>query len=606
MPHGSVWSGCHNHNGRSKKNLVILTPNRIFAGLFQRYTRLLVWTALIAIVLNTLSLATPLSFMAVIDRVLVSEGYDTLMVILVILLTITLFEQLLKMVQFRLSQWIGLGMGSESAGVFYRHLFRLKQAYFDTTPVGEILSRSAELDRIRSILVSWILSLAVDLLFMVIFLIVMLSMSLPLSLVVLATVPLHAGQYFVFGSVLSSRESASFEAGVQHQSLVIESLQGIETVRASNRGKLCLHGIFSTLDLRLRKAYRLAQVGMWSARASELIGGVSEVIILYFGARLVLEQELTLGALVAFNMMKDRVTGPLIRLASIWEEVLAFRLSVERLNTVLDSSVEQPDEEAPRSELTSFSKTIKYSGLSFCYPGQDSPVLSNVDFFVARGERVCLLGESGAGKSTLTRLLTLAYDDYIGKIEIDNHEIRSLDLNSVRSQVAYVLQKNTLFSGTIASNILYACESPSDERMRDAARIACVNEFIETLPLGYQTVVQEGGKNFSGGQVQRIALARAIAANTPILILDEATSALDYETEANVVRNLQQLGECKTLIIATHRLSLARICDRIVVLKKGRVAEEGTHQQLIHQEGPYRKLYQYQTGVAGLDIPLRG
>ena len=341
----------------------------LFTGLFYRYKRLLALSALLGVFLNLLSLATPLSFMAVIDRVLISEGYATLTVILVILLVTAVLTQFLQAGQFHVSQWTALGMGSESAGVFYKHLFRLKQSYFDQTPVGEIVSRTAELDRVRGILTSWILSLAVDFMFMLVFLVVMLGLSVPLTLIVLATVPMHIGQYFIFGSALKRRERENFEAGVNHQSAVIESLQGVETVRVSGKTDTQLEGIFSTLDHRLRKSYRLAQVGMWSSRMSEFIGAASEAVILYYGAKLVLGLELTLGELVAFNMMKDRVTSPLIRLAFIWEEVVAFRLSVERLNTVLHYDLEQSDSSTKSlKKLDNFSTEVSFKSLSFCYP----------------------------------------------------------------------------------------------------------------------------------------------------------------------------------------------------------------------------------------------
>ena len=569
----------------------------LFTGLFYRYKRLLIMSALLGMVLNLLSLATPLSFMAVIDRVLISEGYATLNVILVILLVTALLTQFLQAGQFHVSQWTALGMGSESAGVFYKHLFRLKQSYFDQTPVGEIVSRTAELDRVRGILTSWILSLAVDFTFMLVFLVVMLTLSAPLTFVVLATVPLHVGQYFIFGPSLKRRERENFEAGVNHQSAVIESLQGIETVRVSGRVDSQLEGIFSTLDFRLRKAYRLAQVGMWSSRLSEFIGAASEALILYYGAMLVLGLELTLGELVAFNMMKDRVTSPLIRLASIWEEVLAFRLSVERLNTVLHYEMEQSDSPSKAlKRVDGFKQEIAFKNLSFCYPGHDNPAVSGISLDIRKGERICLLGESGAGKSTLTRLLTMVYDNYQGDICFDGIELRELDLESVRQQAYYVLQKNMLFRGTVASNILYASKNQDPKWAKRCAEIACASEFIEKLPLGYETPVLEGARNFSGGEIQRIALARAIAADTPIIVLDEATSALDYETESNVVNNLEQLGDEKTLVIVTHRLSLARICDRIIVLKDGGIIEEGNHDELIKKAGAYRRLYEYQFG----------
>lgn len=565
-------------------------------GLLHRYSRLILWTALVACFLNALSLVVPLSFMAVIDRVLISEGYASLQVILVILCITAAVELALRVGQFRISQWVGLGMEAESAGVFYRHLFQLKQSYFDRTPIGEIISRTGELDKLRTILIGWIMTVLVDLLFMLVFLLVMLSFSGLLTALVLATVPLHLGQYFVFGSSLKRCERDNFQAGIEHQSAVVETLQGMNTIRACGKAESGLAQVFGTLDATLRTNYRLAQVGLWSSQTSTLVSKLSEASILFMGATLVLDQSMTLGALVAFNMMKDRVTGPLIRLASIWEEVLAFKLSLERLNTVFDYPSDRRSDTDVKVIACHSVETLEVDGLSYAYDPDGEPVLSGVHLCLAQGERLCLLGESGAGKSTLTKLLSLMYDDYTGELRINGIDICEYDIDSLRGQIAYVLQKNVLFSGTIASNILYASDRDDDVWMRRAAKLACADGFIESLPLGYATPVTEGGKNLSGGQVQRIALARAFASSASLIVLDEATSALDYETEARVVANLEQLDPDVSLIIVTHRLSLARASDRIVVLKNGRVVEVGTHSELIEQPSAYRELHQYQVG----------
>ncbi len=318
-------------------------------------------------------------------------------------------------------------------------------------------------------------------------------------------------------------------------------------------------------------------VFIWSDKNNEETSGATLSLLIRAGSLQEQDDELGYAHFVehmAFNGTRDYPKGELM----------------QRLNK-LGLSIGRHSNATTRFNSTLY--TIKLDVVD----GQEAPAIENLSLELRRGQRLCLLGESGAGKSTVLRLLTCNYSDYEGEILFDNRDIRNLSLQSVRSQFSNVLQKNILFSGTLESNILYASKRQDKPWLKHTAQLACANKFIEALPDGYQSTVNEQGSNFSGGQVQRIALARALAAQTPLLILDEATSALDAETEYTLVENLRRLGRKKTLVIATHRLSLARMCDQIIVMKKGKVVEQGSHRLLMQRKGEYYKLQQLQAGI---------
>ena len=540
-----------------------------------------------------LSIAAPLSFMAIIDRVLISEGYATLNVILIILFLVAIAEFFIKVLSSKLSLWINSAHISETSHFFFSKLFTLKKNEFDKLSVGETISRLGELDKIKSYISDWLSRLTLDLIFMVIFFIVIYSLNSTLTFLLLATVPLHLAQYFLFQKKIKSTQKTMFSANIDYQNRVIESVTAFDTLRSHRKSSSILDRIYSSFDTKLQKGYELAGISIWSSQLSALINNLSEALILFAGATFVLDQSMTLGALVAFNMMKGRVTDPLLRLASIWEEIIAFRISLDRVNVIMNA-----ESEVPSSSLQSLSKLencISFRQVGFAYQPTEA-VLEHLDLSIPINHTLCILGESGAGKSTVAKLIAGEYDHYQGKIYFDDIDLKLISLASLREQIAVVQQHSILLAGTIADNILFDSNFDDLEWMENAAKLADIHDFICNLPLGYNTVVTEQGHNFSGGQIQRIALARAFASDKPILILDEATSALDYETEANIVNNLEQFKHKKTIIIITHRLSLARLSDSIVYMQGGRIIENGSHQDLLEIDSFYKKLYNYQLG----------
>lgn len=531
--------------------------------------------------------------MAIIDRVLISGGSATLNIILVILVVTAFIDVTLSLISSKMNVWLNTVHISEISHLFFVRLFRLKKAEVDKTNVGEVLSRLGEIDQIKNHISNWLSQLSLDLIFMVIFFVVIFNLNASLSLILLMTVPLHLLQYFIFNKKIKKSNEQMFSASIDYQNRVIESITAYDHLKANRKSEAILGRIYHVFDIKLRKGYELAKVNIYSGQMSELINKISEVVILFMGASYVLDQSMTLGALVAFNMMKDRVTGPLLRLASIWEEIVAFKISLERVNVIMEAESEDSGEHL--HNITSLTQGVQLRNVSFHY-NQNELAVNKLSLEIRRGETLCILGESGAGKSTLAKLLAGDYDHYQGEILFDGIELKEIALPSLREQVAVVQQKSILLAGTIRENILFDSLIDDDIWVERAGKLADIHDFIMSLPQGYNTPVAEQGGNFSGGQIQRIAIARAFASDKTVMILDEATSALDYETEANIVANLAQIKTDKTIIIVTHRLSLARISDAIIYMKNGEVLEQGNHESLINAPSHYRKLYQYQIG----------
>lgn len=565
----------------------------MFKSAFLKYKKGLIFVLLFSMLANLLSLAVPLSFMAVIDRVLVSSGYATLNVILMILIVVALAEAIVNGFSSYLFNWCSNSIISEVAGVFFHQLFHLKRDYFQRNTPGDTMSRMGELDTIKGYISNWILGYSVDVLFMLVFLAVMMSINMTLSWVILATVPLHLMQYFIFGKAFKNKNQQVFSNTIQYNSSVIESLSGIEVIKNEGKESFAITRVCDALGDSLKNGFSLSILQLFSAQLSATLSKVSEAVILFVGAYLVLEQKMSLGELIAFNMMKDKVTGPLLRGAAIWEELMQFKLSHKRIDMVMKESSEA---NLKGLNLPAKVNQITFSNVHFYYG--DNQIIKDFNLTIKPNSITCIVGESGAGKSTITRLLSRLSDDYKGVIAISGMDIQHATLPSLRGKIAYVNQNNLLFSGTIRSNILFSSPRQDEDWLHHVANQAWVHEFIVSLPLGYDTIVLDGGKNFSGGQIQRISIARALASDKEILVLDEATSALDYESEYQIVNNLKQTAKNKTLIAITHRLSLARCADNIVCMGQGNILEQGSHNTLINKNGFYHRLHKYQVGEA--------
>ena len=542
------------------------------------------------------ALATPLLFQQIIDRVISKGAFDALAPLVILMLIFVVLEAVfssLRTFQFvEVSNRIDISVGASIVS----RLLRLNARFFDRRPVGELASRLGELENIRRFLTGTALTVVLDAFFATLYFAVMFFYSPLLTMIILLTVPLLFGISLGITPITQRLIRARAEASSRTQSLLVEILGGIQTVKLQN-AELTARRQWEDRHLQsINKGFQAVLANTSSSNALQLINKVSGILVIGVGAWLVLRNELTLGQLIAFRIISNYVTQPMLRLASTWQQFQELSLSLERVGDVVNQPLEIGAEEELSIVMPKLQGNISARSLSYSYSSSGPPILSSVDLDISAGSFVGLVGESGCGKSTLLKMVPRLYRPTSGKLLIDQLDISKVDLYSLRSQIGFVPQDCLLFEGTVFSNIALGDPQAESSRVIEMATIACAHEFIMNLPLGYSTPVGEKGSGLSGGQRQRIALARMLMENPKLIVLDEATSALDVNTERQVVRNLREHLQEQTVLMITHRLSTLIEADQIVLMHAGRIDEKGTHQQLMEMKGRYFALYQSQFG----------
>jgi len=565
-------------------------PNWFFPAI-KRYRGVLVQVVLASFVVQMFGLAGPLLIQVIIDKVITQRSLDTLQVLGIGLVVVTLLEGVLGALRTFLftetTNRIDLRLGAEVID----HLLRLPLSYFDKRPVGELGTRIAELEKIRSFLTGQALSTVLDAVLSVLYIVVMVAYSWLLTLIALGVLPIQIGLTLLGAPLFRRQFRESAQENARTQSHLVEVLSGIQTVKAQNIEMISRWKWQDLYSRYIARTFEKTVTGTALTEISQVLQKLSQLLVLWVGATLVLKGEMSLGQLIAFRIISGYVTQPLLRLSSIWQSIQELKVSFERLADVVDTPQESDDADKAKIPLPPLEGGVRFEQVEFAFSRSSPPVLHEVNLEIASGTFVGVVGQSGSGKSTLTKMLSRLYAPDKGKILIDGYDIAKVELYSLRRQIGIVPQEPLLFSGSVADNIALGDPDASSDAIVEAARLACAHEFIMDMPAGYSSDVGERGAGLSGGQRQRIALARTLLLQPRLLVLDEATSALDYDTERRVFRNLlDSLDNC-TVFFITHRLSTIKRADRIVMMHQGAVAEEGTHDALMELKGRYYALF---------------
>ncbi|QLI81183.1 type I secretion system permease/ATPase [Chitinibacter fontanus] len=557
-----------------------------------KYRKLLGEVLLVSFVLQLIGLATPLFFQVIMDKVLVHRGLTTLDVLALGLLVISVFEVGMTALRTYVFSHTTNRIDVELGAKLFRHLLALPLAYFQARRVGDSVARVRELENIRNFLTGQALTSVLDLVFSVVFLAVMFYYSGWLTLIVVLSLPCYVLLSVLITPILKVRLDEKFARGAENQSFLVETINGVETIKSMAVEPQVTRRWDNQLAGYVAAGFKVTQLANIGSQGVNLIQKVVVIATMWIGAKLVIEGDLTVGQLIAFNMLAGRVASPVMRLAQLWQDFQQVGISMQRLGDILNTRTEINQN---RAQLPPIQGHIEFDQIHFRYRPDAPEILRGINLKINAGEVIGIVGRSGSGKSTLTKLLQRLYVPERGRVLIDGVDLSLADPAWLRRQIGVVLQENLLFNRSIRDNIALADPGMSMDRVIYAAKLAGAHEFIVELPEGYDTHVGEHGTGLSGGQRQRVAIARALVTNPRILIFDEATSALDYESERIIQNNMKAICSGRTVLIIAHRLSAVRNSNRIIAMDRGQIVEEGPHQELVSKpDGYYARLHAMQ------------
>ncbi|MEC3764974.1 peptidase domain-containing ABC transporter [Cupriavidus sp. SS-3] len=571
-----------------------------FIGYLAPYKKILAHLFLATFVIQMLGVVPPLIIQNILDGVVVHQNVGLLHLLIAGLIISSVFSQLMSTIRAYLANFMVRNMDFAMMSHFFRHTLSLPLSFFAKRKTGDIFARFQENQTIRAFLTESTVTTALNLLMVFIYFTIMFLYNVKLTLLLIAFVIPIAALTVVVTPRVKGYARDVFATSTDAKAYLMETLGGAETVKGM--------GIERPVRLRWERKYTKALESQYKAQqfhilvglASQLLNAATTIAVLWVGATLVLERELTIGQLMAFNAFMGSVLAPLMGLVALWGQLNDAGVAMERLGDVLDLEPEQkPQDVLSRVMLPDLQGEIVMKDLYFRYGGEDTPyVLENISFAIRPGEMVAIVGRSGSGKTTLAKLLVGFYKPTEGSMTVDGYDLNVIDAAFYRAQVGYVMQSNLLFSGTIAENIACGDDSPDRRRIEEVARMADAHAFISKLPLGYEQVVGERGIGLSGGQIQRLCIARALYHDPRLLVFDEATSALDTQSESNILANMQEILRGRTAVIIAHRLSTIMQADKILVLYEGAIVEQGRHEELLERKGMYFQLVQKQLSAA--------
>lgn len=566
---------------------------RWFLPSIWRYRKPLAHVFLASLFIQIFALITPLFFQVVIDKVLQHQSYDTLYVIFGGLVILGLFDVTLQYLRTYALTHTTNRIDVELGQRLFHHLMRLPLGYFETRAAGQTVARMRELENIRGFLTGQGLFSSLDLLFTFVFIAVMFFYSWKLTLIVIASIPVYILIATLIRPGLRDAINDKFNRGALSQQFLVETVIGVQTVKAAAVEPVMQVQWEERLAAYVRTAFKATMLSAIGQNAIQYVNKLTTAALLLFGAKAVLDRELSVGELIAFNMIAGQVTQPILRLSQLWQDFQQVQVSVERLGDILNT----PQEPRPAVALTlpPPKGQIDFRNVVFRYTPDTPDILKNISLRIQPGEVIGIVGPSGSGKSTLAKLVQRLYLPNEGQVLLDGVDLSQVNPAWLRTNIGVVLQENLLFNRSIHDNIALVNPAMPRSQVIQVARLAGADEFISKMPHGYDTIIEERGSNLSGGQRQRIAIARALATNPPILIFDEATSALDYESERIIQNNMRHIVNNRTVLIIAHRLAAVRHCNRIVGMVEGRIVEQGSHDELLKRpNGLYARLWSLQ------------
>ena len=566
-----------------------------FVSAIWQYKSIMRETLIASFFIQLFALVTPLFFMIIIDKVFSHNNLSTLNVLIFAMVVVSLFDVVLNGIRTYLLSHTTNRVDMKLGMRLFKHMMALPMSYFESRRTGDTIARIREVETIRNFLTGSSLTILIDLFFVIIFIAVMYLFSAKLATIVVIALPIFFLISFILTPLMRSKLEDKHEKIAENQSFLVETLHGIEMIKTGAIEPQQQRAWEKRLSEYAKCSFNSTTLSNLINQSQGLISKMLTVVLLFIGAKLVLAGELSVGQLIAFNMLTSRVIAPIQRLAQIWQEFTSARVSIKRVADILDMPTE-PVMLTGKTELPALVGNIEFSDVSFRYAqndddegGQDA--LKAVSFTVAEGEVIGIVGSTGSGKTTLVKLLQRLYVPTSGKVTIDGMNLASMDGAWLRKQIGVVAQDFVLFNRSIKDNITLGDLSISDEQVVKVCQLVGAHEMISGLSDGYDTMLQERGLGLSTGQRQNLALARALVTDPKILILDEATSALDYESELAFQQNFKRMTKGRTTFVVAHRLSTLRHADRILTIENGQLVENAPPEELLNTGGRFADLY---------------
>lgn len=595
-PPAYQWSGV----------LILMIPNQTFEkgdetkGLFQRFIhllipqkRLIIHVFTVSMLITVFGILGSFYFKILLDDILSAGLLKTLHILSIGVILLNLFKVLLSAVRSHLLLYLSQKLDIALLLGYYRHVLELPMNFFGTRKVGEIISRFNDASKVRDAISGATLTIMIDTIMVVVGGIILYSQNSYMFGVTLIVVIFYFIIVVSFNKWYKKLNQVQMENNAQLTSYMVESLNGIQTVKAYNAERKVNLETETKFIRLLRSVFKLSWVSNLQGSLVGFVEVTGGVVILWVGAYHVIKGNLTIGQLITYNSLLAYFLEPVKNLINLQPQMQTALVAADRLGEILDLEPERKQGEEKKLSPNSIRGDITIKNVTFRY-GTRRPVLENINMNIKQGERIALVGESGSGKTTLSKLLLNLYSPEEGEILINGNNLKDIKLESLRERIAYIPQETFLFSGSIMENLTLGIEDVTVEEVIDASKKAQAHDFINDMPLRYETRLEENGSNLSGGQRQRLAIARAILKNPDVLILDEATSNLDSITERAIEKTIEEYSIGMTTIIIAHRLSTIKRCDKIYVMEKGQIVEEGKHEELLLNASRYFDLWKQQ------------